>query len=230
MSKSYNNVIPLFEGGRAALDAAIARIVTDSRLPGEPKDPDSSSLTVIYNAFATPSEQIAFREALKDGLGWGEAKKQLADKIDAEIGPMRSRYDELMTHPNVLEDILQAGAQKARALSAPFMHELKLAVGLKAFAAPEAAAEKAKNAKKALPVFKQYREQDGSFRFKLVAVDGTELFISDAFASGRDAGSWVSRLKKEGAAAFDEAPVTLGGGITKEMVETALAAFREDED
>ena len=143
---------------------------------------------------------------------------------------MRSRYDELMTHPNVLEDILQAGAQKARALSAPFMHELKLAVGLKAFAAPEAAAEKAKNAKKALPVFKQYREQDGSFRFKLVAVDGAELFISDAFASGRDAGSWVSRLKKEGAAAFDEAPVTLGGGITKEMVETALAAFREDED
>ena len=286
MSKSYNNVIPLFEGGRAALDAAIARIVTDSRLPGEPKDPDSSSLTVIYNAFATPSEQIAFREALKDGLGWGEAKKQLADKIDAEIGPMRSRYDELMTHPNVLEDILQAGAQKARALSAPFMHELKLAVGLKAFAAPKAAAEKAKNAKKALPVFKQYREQDilqagaqkaralsapfmhelklavglkafaapkaaaekaknakkalpvfkqyreqdGSFRFKLVAVDGTELFISDAFASGRDAGSWVSRLKKEGAAAFDEAPVTLGDGITKEMVETALAAFREDED
>lgn len=230
MSKSYNNVIPLFEGGRAALDAAIARIVTDSRLPGEPKDPDSSSLTVIYNAFATPSEQIAFREALKDGLGWGEAKKQLADKIDAEIGPMRSRYDELMTHPNVLEDILQAGAQKARALSAPFMHELKLAVGLKAFAAPKAAAEKAKNAKKALPVFKQYREQDGCFRFKLVAVDGTELFISDAFASGRDAGSWVSRLKKEGAAAFDEAPVTLGGGITKEMVETALAAFRADED
>lgn len=112
MSKSYNNVIPLFEGGCAALDAAIARIVTDSRLPGEPKDPDSSSLTVIYNAFATPSEQIAFREALKDGLGWGEAKKQLADKIDAEIGPMRSRYDELMTHPNVLEDILQAGAQR----------------------------------------------------------------------------------------------------------------------
>ena len=61
---------------------------------------------------------------------------------------MRSRYDELMTHPNVLEDILQAGAQKARALSAPFMHELKLAVGLKAFAAPEAAAEKGQKKRK----------------------------------------------------------------------------------
>lgn len=76
------------------------------------------------------------------------------------------------------------------------MHELKLAVGLKAFAAPKAAAEKAKTQRRHF-VFKQYREQDGCFRFKLVAVDGTELFISDAFASGRDAGSWVSRLKKE---------------------------------
>ena len=86
MSKSYNNVIPLFEGGRKALDEAISRIVTDSRLPGEPKDPDSTSLTVIYDAFATEEESAAFRQELRDGLGWGEAKKRLADKIDAEIG------------------------------------------------------------------------------------------------------------------------------------------------
>ena len=122
-----------FEGGRAALDAAIARIVTDSRLPGEPKDPDSSSLTVIYNAFATPSEQIAFREALKDGLGWGEAKKQLADKIDAEIGPMRSRYDELMTHPNVLEDILQAGAKKGPCALCSVHARIEACCGSKSF-------------------------------------------------------------------------------------------------
>ena len=99
MSKSYNNVIPLFEGGRKALDEAISRIVTDSRLPGEPKDPDSTSLTVIYDAFATEEESAAFRQELRDGLGWGEAKKRLADKIDAEIGPMRQRY-ELSLIPN----------------------------------------------------------------------------------------------------------------------------------
>lgn len=74
MSKSYNNVIPLFEGGRKALDEAISRIVTDSRLPGEPKDPDSTSLTVIYDAFATEEESAAFRQELRDGLGWGEAR------------------------------------------------------------------------------------------------------------------------------------------------------------
>ena len=118
MSKSYNNVIPLFEGGRKALDEAISRIVTDSKLPGEPKDPESTSLTVIYDAFAAPEEAEAFRAELRAGLGWGEAKKRLADKIDAEIGPMRARYEELMAHPEEIERILQAGAAKARALAA----------------------------------------------------------------------------------------------------------------
>ena len=229
MSKSYNNVIPLFEGGRAALDAAIARIVTDSRLPGEPKDPDSTSLTVIYNAFATPQEQAEFRAELEAGLGWGDAKKRLADKIDAEIGPMRSRYDELMAHPETLEEILQAGARKARELSAPFLEELKAAVGLKPFTVAKQT-KKCKAERKAMPVFKQYREKDGTFRFKLVSAAGDELFVSTAFASGRDAGMWVGRLKKDGAAALAEAPVEYAEGVTPETAAQALAAFREDEE
>ena len=56
MSKSYNNVIPLFEGGKKALEQAIGRIVTDSKLPGEPKDPESTSLTQIFDAFAAEEE------------------------------------------------------------------------------------------------------------------------------------------------------------------------------
>ena len=69
MSKSYNNVVPLFDGGRKALDEAISRVVTDSKLPGEPKDPDSTSLTQLFDAFATPEEQQAFRDELRGGLG-----------------------------------------------------------------------------------------------------------------------------------------------------------------
>ncbi|HEU6456478.1 MAG TPA: tryptophan--tRNA ligase, partial [Roseateles sp.] len=52
MSKSYDNVIPLFEGGAQALKDAVARIVTDSKLPGEPKDPEGQALVTIYDAFA----------------------------------------------------------------------------------------------------------------------------------------------------------------------------------
>ncbi|MDP1051376.1 tryptophan--tRNA ligase, partial [Klebsiella quasipneumoniae] len=60
MSKSYDNVIPLFEGGAKALQDAVARIVTDSRLPGEPKDPEGQALVTIYDAFATPEQRTAF--------------------------------------------------------------------------------------------------------------------------------------------------------------------------
>ena len=68
MSKSYNNVIPLFEGGRKALDEAVSRIVTDSKLPGEPKDPDSNSLCVLYAAFSTPEELEAFKARVSAGV------------------------------------------------------------------------------------------------------------------------------------------------------------------
>ncbi len=227
MSKSYNNVIPLFEGGRKALDEAISRIVTDSRLPGEPKDPDSTSLTVIYDAFATKEESEAFRAELRAGLGWGEAKKRLADKIDAEIGPMRARYEELMARPEEIEKILQEGARKARAIATPFLAELMQAVGLKSFTQADAPAAQAKNTKAAKVLFKQYREKDGNFYFKL-SMNGRDLFVSDAFASGRDAGTWVGRLKRETELPAD-APIHLLEGVSADEVAAALASLRTEE-
>lgn len=227
MSKSYNNVIPLFEGGRKALDEAISRIVTDSRLPGEPKDSDSTSLTVIYDAFATKEESEAFRAELRAGLGWGEAKKRLADKIDAEIGPMRARYEELMARPEEIEKILQEGARKARAIATPFLAELMQAVGLKSFTQADAPAAQAKSAKAAKALFKQYREKDGNFYFKL-SMNGRDLFVSDAFASGRDAGTWVGRLKREAELPAD-APIHLLDGVSADEVTAALASLRTEE-
>jgi len=209
MSKSYDNVIPLFEGGERALREAIARIVTDSRLPGEPKEPEGTALVAIYDAFATPAERAAFRAELRAGLAWGEAKRRLAERIEAEVGPLRARYESLMAHPEHIEQTLQAGAARARALAAPLMDELRRAVGLRPFralAAPAPAA--APEAAPALPVFKQYREADGRFYFKLSAADGRVLLQSEGFASGRDAGQWVARLKLEGAAALAEAPAS----------------------
>lgn len=223
MSKSYNNVIPLFEGGRKALDEAISRIVTDSRLPGEPKDPDSSSLAVLYQAFSTPEETQRFRQELIDGLGWGEAKKRLAEKIDAEIGPMRVRYETLMAHPAQLEDILQAGAQKARAIATPFLSDLMHAVGLRSFTKPVSAASTKKKQKKAQAdvMIKQYREKDGLFYFKLVAA-GRELLVSKGFESGREAGLWIRRLKSEGIASLADAPVTKLEDVVESDIENAL--------
>jgi tryptophanyl-tRNA synthetase len=203
MSKSYDNVIPLFEGGARALKEAVARIVTDSKLPGEPKDPEGQALVTIYDAFASAQQRAAFRQALREGLGWGEAKQQLVALIESQIGPMRARYDALMANPAELEAILQAGAVKARALAVPFLKTLREAVGLRPYTA--AATAQAKVEKVALPVFKQYREADGKFYFKLLSADGTLLLQSQAFEQGREAGQWVARLKREGLVA--DAPV-----------------------
>jgi len=204
MSKSYDNVIPLFEGGAKALQDAVARIVTDSRLPGEPKDPEGQALVTIYDAFATPEQRTAFRAALRAGLGWGEAKQQLVALIEGQIGPMRARYEHLMAHPEELEAILQAGAAKARALAVPLLKTLREAVGLRPYTSTAATAA-AKAEKAAQPVFKQYREGDGRFYFKLLSASGALLLQSQGFEQGREAGQWVARLKREGLAALREA-------------------------
>lgn len=234
MSKSYNNVIPLFEGGSKALEQAIGRVVTDSKLPGEPKDPDSTSLTKIFDAFATPEEREAFRAELRGGLGWGEAKKRLVNQIEAEIGPMREKYAYYTSHTDELEDILQAGAEKARKLSAPFMERLREAVGLRSFrhvAAPKAAPQRAEPAKSApTAAFKQYREADGLFYFKLTLTGGRVLLTSKGFASGRDAGQSVAKLKSTCTLGDLEQRVVLGDGVTVAEVEAALAAAKAEDE
>ncbi|MBQ0929096.1 tryptophan--tRNA ligase [Ideonella alba] len=225
MSKSYDNVIPLFEGGEKALRDAIARIVTDSRLPGEPKEPEGTALIQIFDAFATPEERAAFRAELRAGLAWGEAKQRLFEQINRQIAPMRARYDALMAEPEKIEAILQAGAAKARAIARPLLDELRHAVGLRRFQALAAPVDTAAKPKVQLPVFKQYREADNRFYFKLSAHDGRVLLQSQGFDGGRDAGAWVKRLKTEGAAALDGAPVALGEGVSPDEVAQALAAL-----
>lgn len=238
MSKSYNNVIPLFEGGAKAIKEAIFSITTDSRLPGEPKDPDSTSLTAIYEAFSTAEEAQAFRARLIGGLGWGDAKQELFDKIEAEIGPMRQRYEELMSDPAKIEAILQEGAKKARAIAIPFMEEITKAIGLRNFAIFGQAKTKCEEKQKVqLPLFKQYREKDGKFYFKLTTASGRVLLQSVAFDSGRDAGMAIAALKKNGIEAdaniiritetqTDKAKSAyLGDGIDLQQVQNALQAL-----
>ncbi|KGD97078.1 tryptophan--tRNA ligase [Achromobacter sp. RTa] len=207
MSKSYNNTIPLFEGGARALRASVMRIVTDSRQPGEPKDAENSHLYTIYRAFATPEQSVAFRKQLEEGLGWGDAKQALYDHLENLLAPMREKYFDLMANPGRIEDILQAGAAKARKLSEPFMRELRQAVGLRNLEAASAGArgaepkkEKGKGAR-----FVSFRDEDGGFRFRLLAADGEELLLSQRFADPKEAGALMRRLQSEPADAVLQA-------------------------
>ncbi|HLD66446.1 MAG TPA: tryptophan--tRNA ligase [Pseudomonas sp.] len=194
MSKSYDNTIPLF-GTAKQLKAAIAQIVTDSRAPGEAKDPDSAHLFTLYQAFATPAQAAAFRGELLQGLAWGEAKQRLFELLDSELGEARERYHRLIDKPNDLEDILQAGALKARRIATPFLGELREAVGLRSFRADlQAGAGGKKKAAKGAR-FVSFRDEDGSFRFRLLAADGEQLLLSMGFADGKTAGQLSKRLQ-----------------------------------
>ena len=129
MSKSYDNTIPLFESAKR-LRKSIMRIVTNSLEPGEPKDPDTSTVFDVYRAFASEEETAAFREALVEGLAWGEAKQRLFELVDGVLAEPRERYEELMANPERIESVLAAGAERAREKSRPYLAELREAVGI----------------------------------------------------------------------------------------------------
>jgi tryptophanyl-tRNA synthetase len=129
MSKSYNNTIPLWLPQKQ-LRKAIMKIVTNSLEPGQPKDTTDSALYSIYAAFASPEQRIAMQQAFADGIGWGDAKQQTFELIDSELAEARERYEALMSQPGRIEEILQAGAERARAFATPFMRRLRSAVGI----------------------------------------------------------------------------------------------------
>ncbi|MDG1580733.1 tryptophan--tRNA ligase [Pseudomonas sp. GOM6] len=197
MSKSYDNTIPLF-GTAKQLKDAIARIVTDSKLPGEPKDADGSHLFTLYQAFASQAQQAEFRAELEGGLAWGEAKNRLYQLLEGELGEARERYNALIAKPADLEDILLAGAAKARKIATPFLGELREAVGLRSFReqVQVAGSEKKKAAKSARIV--SFRDDDGSFRFRLLDAAGEQLLLSKAFTDGKGAGQ-ASKALQSGA-------------------------------
>jgi tryptophanyl-tRNA synthetase len=199
MSKSYNNTIPLFEGGAAALRSAVMHIVTDSRQPGEPKDAENSHLYMLYRAFAPADKSAAFRKALEEGMGWGDAKQALCDLLEGGLAEMRERYVELMSRPERIEDILMAGAEKARKLAVPLIGRLRHAVGLRRLEAvkPAAAGKGAKKAATRGPRFVSFRDETGSFRFRLLAADGEELLCSVPYTDPKQAGAVMRRLQTE---------------------------------
>ena len=129
MSKSYNNTIPLFEPEKK-LKKLINKIKTNSLEPGEPKDPDDCTLFSIYRSFANTEQLQEMRQRYADGIGWGEMKRELFEYINDHITPARERYEALLEAPEHIEQQLQEGAEKARAVSAPFIKELRQAVGI----------------------------------------------------------------------------------------------------
>ena len=130
MSKSYNNAIPLFAPEKS-LRKLIMKIKTNSLEPGEPKDTEGSTIFDIYKAFATAEETAEVEKLYAEGIAWGQMKQKLFEYINDHIKPAREEYERLIADPAVVEAELVKGAEKARALSAPYMAQIRRAVGIR---------------------------------------------------------------------------------------------------
>lgn len=130
MSKSYHNTIPLFSPAKQ-LRKLIMRIKTNSLEPGVPKETEGSTLFDIYKAFATPDETTAMRRRYAEGIGWGEAKEELFEYLDAHLRDARAEYERLIASPRHVEQVLLEGAHRAREMARPFLAEIRHAVGIR---------------------------------------------------------------------------------------------------
>jgi len=130
MSKSYNNIIPIFENEKK-LRKLIMKIKTNSLEPGEPKDASDSTLFDIYKAFASDDEVKNIEKQYADGIAWGEMKQILFEYINEHFKPARDEYQRLIDDPKIVEDELIKGAEKAREISVPYIEEIRHAVGIR---------------------------------------------------------------------------------------------------
>ena len=129
MSKSYNNIIPLLSDEKT-LKKSIAKIVTNSLEPGEPKETENCTVFNLFSHFASRQEQEEFKAAYKEGISWGDAKNKLFEAVNSELSPIRERFNELSKDNNLVNDLLDAGAKKVKPLAQDMLGEVRDLVGI----------------------------------------------------------------------------------------------------
>jgi len=133
MSKSYNNTIPLFETEKR-LKKAINKVKTNLLEPGEAKATEDSTVFQLWCAFSDQAGIASMEQAFADGIAWGEAKKQLFERVNDELAGPRAEYERLIADPGHIEAVLRDGADRAREQSAPLMSKVRQAVGIRPMA------------------------------------------------------------------------------------------------
>ncbi len=130
MSKSYGNTIPMFASEKE-LRKLVMRIVTNSQSVEEPKDPETCTVFALYRNFASPQQVESLRQRyLAGGMGWGHAKQELFEVMNATLTPLRQRYTELMADPRVITRSLEEGSARARELAAAKIRQLRSIIGM----------------------------------------------------------------------------------------------------
>ncbi len=130
MSKSYNNHIPVFMESKARRKL-VMKIVTDSKLPEEAKDPDTNTVFQIYAHVAGENEVQAMRAAFeKGGMGYGDAKQNLYEALELAFEKPTQLYNDYMADTKKIDALLEKGAERARAVARKTLSRARKAVGL----------------------------------------------------------------------------------------------------
>jgi len=130
MSKSYQNTLPIF-GEEKPLKKLIMKIPTDSTPVEEPKATDGSTILALYKLFASEADYaVMVADHERGGVGYGDFKKRLADAYWDFFGPMRERRAEILADPGYVDQVLAAGALRAREEASKVLRRVRQAVGL----------------------------------------------------------------------------------------------------
>jgi len=112
------------------LKKSIAKIITNSLEPGEPKDPSNCSIFKLYESFSSEQEQLIFRNEYADGISWGDAKKKLFFLMNSKLSPIRDKYFEFEKNKSLVNDLLDMGAKKVKPIAAEMISKIRDSVGI----------------------------------------------------------------------------------------------------
>lgn len=130
MSKSYDNIIPVF-GEEKAIRKRIMGIVTDATPIEAPKDPDKSTIFAIYKLFATPEQSSALADRFRaGGMGYGDAKKELFEMLWNYFAPFRQKRKELEANLDYVAELRKKGKERAEAIAMTTIEKVRKLVGI----------------------------------------------------------------------------------------------------
>jgi tryptophanyl-tRNA synthetase len=129
MSKSYGNIIPLLST-KKQLKKSIAKIVTNSLEPGDPKDPSNCTVFALYKYFASKPMVDELCDDYKKGISWGDAKNKLFEVVNNEITPIRESYEKLQEDKDFINDLLSDGSNKVRPIAKELLDSIRSSVGI----------------------------------------------------------------------------------------------------
>jgi len=131
MSKSYGNTIEIFEPEKS-VEKKIMKIVTDSTPVEEPKDPDKCNVFALLKLVAPPDELADWESRYRNGgMGYGQAKKRLAELMTDYFQPFRQKRTELENNINYVKEALASGAERAKAVAEETLEKARQAIGLR---------------------------------------------------------------------------------------------------